>query len=69
MIDLSKLGLKISPLYLNLVKGMLVKDLNKRMDWSQFFADPVVFNEPEIYRATLEAISNNPKDYIISKPI
>ena len=33
-IDLSKLGIKISPLYLKLVKGMLVKDLNKRIDWS-----------------------------------
>ena len=43
---------------------MLQKDPKKRMTWSQFFQDPVVAYEPQVYQALLPKIIQRPGAYM-----
>ena len=40
------------------------------MTWKEFFEDPVISSEPELYRQLLQTISRNPQPFIskIEKP-
>lgn len=63
-VDLAARGIQISPLYLRLLEAMLQKDPKNRMTWSEFFQDPVVANEPQVYRELLPRIIKHPDVYM-----
>jgi len=63
-VDLAEMGVQVSPLFLNLLKAMLQKDPKNRITWSRFFQDPVVANEPQVYRELLSKVIQHPNAYI-----
>lgn len=63
-IDLGSIGVQISPLYAKLLASLLQQDPKKRMSWSDFFQDPVVANEPQVYNQLILKITERPNDFI-----
>lgn len=63
-VDLANYGVKVSPLCLALLRGMVQQNPADRMSWSQFFEHPVVKHEPAVYREIVEQITQQPKEYI-----
>lgn len=48
--DIGALSQRVSIVYIKMLQSMIQRDPAKRMTWSEFFEDPVICSEPDIYR-------------------
>lgn len=64
-VDLKDFGIKISPLYLELVRGLLKKNPDERLSWEQMMENPVIKYAPKIYKELLDTLKQQTQEFIL----